>query len=564
MQYCLTSNTSDCRNCYKCIRHCPIKAISFRDDKAEIIAEDCILCGKCYNVCPQHLKEIRNDTDRVRRLVKYSEKVIVSLAPSFISRYPDSDLNCMRNTLQKLGFTDVEETAIGATIVKKAYDDMLEEDRDVIISSCCHSINMLIKRHHPACLPYLADVLSPMLAHGKDIKLRYGEDTKVVFIGPCIAKKDESDKNRKLVDAVLTYRELDEWLKEENISLETTESKEQTEKSKARLFPTNGGILKTMECRNRDFDYLVCDGVKNAIQTLKDIEEGKIHHCFIEMSACQGSCVNGPLMAEREQSIMTGTIPVNRFAGSEDFDCFTAERKDINCVYTEDTGDDAAGAAPTPEEISEMLKKMGKENPSARLNCGCCGYDSCEAKAAAILKGSARIEMCLPYLMEMAASLSNQIVEHSPSGLMVLDSDLNIRLVNRPMCRIVNADGPEALTGTSVTALLDPFDYLDALQGDRVYMKKEYLQEYGKFVENSVVYDEKFNILVCVMQDVTEREQAAQEKQELIEKTLRITDTVIEHNMKTVHEIASLLGETAAETKAALLSLKDTVGSREE
>lgn len=172
--------------------------------------------------------------------------------------------------------------------------------------------------------------------------------------------------------------------------------------------------------------------------------------------------------------------------------------------------------------------------------------------------------MCLPYLMEMAASLSNQIVEHSPSGLMVLDSDLNIRLVNRPMCRIVNADGPEALTGTSVTALLDPFDYLDALQGDRVYMKKEYLQEYGKFVENSVVYDEKFNILVCVMQDVTEREQAAQEKQELIEKTLRITDTVIEHNMKTVHEIASLLGETAAETKAALLSLKDTVGSREE
>ena len=158
----------------------------------------------------------------------------------------------MRNTLKKLGFTDVEETAIGATIVKKAYDDMLEEDRDVIISSCCHSINMLIKRHHPACLPYLADVLSPMLAHGKDIKLRYGEDTKVVFIGPCIAKKDESDKNRKLVDAVLTYRELDEWLKEENISLETTESKEQTEKSKARLFPTNGGILKTMECRNRE------------------------------------------------------------------------------------------------------------------------------------------------------------------------------------------------------------------------------------------------------------------------------------------------------------------------
>ena len=462
----------------------------------------------------------------------------------------------MRTTLKKLGFYDVEETAIGATIVKKAYDEMLEEGRDVIISSCCHSINMLIKRHHPECLPYLADVLSPMLAHGKDIKQRYGENTKVVFIGPCIAKKDESDKNNSLVEAVLTYQELDDWLAKENIPMETTEQKELSEKSKARLFPTNGGILKTMACKNDNYQYLVCDGVENAVKTLEDIAAGRIHHAFIEMSSCQGSCINGPIMLHKQQSIMTGTIYVNQYAGKEDFDCFVSERKDIHCSYMKDYVNEKN---PTEAEINAMLKKMGKEDPKARLNCGCCGYDSCIAKARAIIKGNANIEMCLPYLMEKAASMSDKIVSNTPNGLMVLDNDLNIQLINQPMCRIVGSIRPEDVIGTMVTAILDPFDYLDALQGERIFRKKQYLSEYDKYVENTVVYDEKFNILICVMQDVTKNEQAAIKEQELIEKTLKITDEVIESNMKTVHEIASLLGETAAETKVALLSLKDTI-----
>jgi len=556
MQYCLTSDTRDCRNCYKCIRHCPIKSISFKDEKASIIKEDCILCGRCYNICPQNLKSIRNDIAKVKRLLQDNEKVIVSLAPSFISYYSDSDIECMRNTLKKLGFFDVEETAIGATIVKKAYDEMLEEGRDVIISSCCHSINMLIKRHHPECLPYLADIYSPMVAHGKDIKLRYGDKTKVVFIGPCIAKKDESDKNNTLVEAVLTFEELNKWLSQENITLETTERKELTEKSKARLFPTNGGILKTMECKNDSYQYLVCDGVENAIQTLKDIAEGKIHHAFIEMSSCQGSCINGPIMLSKKQSIMTGTIFVNQYAGKEDFDCYVSERSDINTAYMKDYVHEKI---PTDAEVDAMLKKMGKEDPKARLNCGCCGYDTCIAKAKAIIKGNANIEMCLPYLMEKATSLSDNIVYNTPNGLMVLDNDLNIQLINQPMCRIVGSIKPEDVIGTMVTAILDPFDYLDALQGERVFRKKSYLSEYDKYVENTVVYDEKFNVLICVMQDITKHEQTALKEQELIEKTLKITDEVIENNMKTVHEIASLLGETAAETKVALLSLKDTI-----
>jgi len=555
MNYCLISNTSDCKNCYKCIRHCPIKAISFENDRASIIHEDCILCGTCYNVCPQDLKVIRNDLEKVHGLIRYSEKVFVSLAPSFIAYYPEADITTMRKALQKLGFTDVEETAVGATIVKSAYDEMLDDDHDIIISSCCHSVNTLIKRYYPDCLPYLADVLSPMQAHGLDIKKRYGNDAKVVFIGPCIAKKDEADRHPEYIDAVLTFEELDRWLSEKNEAIEEVTSKEAIEKSKARLFPTTGGVLRTMKKANPAFSYMAIDGTEEVIRTLEDIREGKIHKCFIEMSTCHGSCVNGPIIVKKQQSIVTGTLSVNRFAGKEDFD-FTATTKEIKHVYVDDSVH-----LPMPEEsqIEETLIRMGKKDPRKRLNCGSCGYDSCREKAIAIIRGKAKEEMCLPFLMEKATSLSDNIVSNTPNGVMVLDEDLNIQLINDTMCHIVGNIKAQDVIKTQVVSILDPFDYLDALDGKSVFAKKEYLSEYDRYVENTIVHDDKFNVLICIMRDITKEEVAKQKQQELMEKTLSITDDVLSKNMMTVHEIASLLGETAAQTKVALTSLKDTI-----
>ena len=221
MVYALGTKKNDCKNCYKCIRSCPTKSISFVDNQASIIKDDCVLCGKCYLSCPQGAKEIRNDVSKVKDLINSGKKVIVSLAPSFLANYRNSSIRTMKEALKKLGFYDVEETAIGATIVKRAYDEMLNnDDRDIIISSCCHSVNLMIQKHYPECLPYLADVLSPMLAHGKDIKERY-KDAYVVFIGPCIAKKDEVDISKdNYVDVALTFIELDKMLQEANIMIE--------------------------------------------------------------------------------------------------------------------------------------------------------------------------------------------------------------------------------------------------------------------------------------------------------------------------------------------------------
>ena len=183
---------SNCKNCYKCIRHCPVKSIRFSGNQANIVGDECILCGQCFVVCPQNAKEIADSTERVKYMLRSGEKVYVSIAPSFVANYDGAGIEAMEKALKQLGFAGAEETAVGATIVKSEYERLIrEEKRDIIISSCCSSINLLIQKYYPQALSYLADVLSPMQAHCLDIKKRY-PDAKTVFIGPCVAKKDEA------------------------------------------------------------------------------------------------------------------------------------------------------------------------------------------------------------------------------------------------------------------------------------------------------------------------------------------------------------------------------------
>ena len=215
MANCLTLKKSNCKSCYKCIRHCPVKAIRFSGNQAYIIGNECILCGQCFVVCPQNAKEITSEIEKVKIFLQSGVPVVVSLAPSFVANYEGAGIGAMKDALKKLGFYDVEETAMGATVVKNEYERMLkEDDRDVLISSCCHSVNLMIQKHYPQALEFLADVVSPMQAHCKDIKSRIPE-AKTVFIGPCVAKKDEAEYYEGIVDAALTFEELTQWLKEE-------------------------------------------------------------------------------------------------------------------------------------------------------------------------------------------------------------------------------------------------------------------------------------------------------------------------------------------------------------
>ena len=556
MAYCLISETNDCKNCYRCLRKCPIKSVSFVDNESHIIHDDCIYCGKCFLECPQNVIKVRDDLAIVKRLIRAGRKVVASIAPSFISYYKEYDIDSFKEIFIKLGFHAVEETAIGATIVKKAYEDMLDDEHDVVISSCCHTINLLVQKYYPRALPYLADVLSPMLAHGKDIKERYGSDTKVVFIGPCISKKDETDKNHEYVDVALTFEELEEWFTEEDIMIEPRKEKDIESKSRARLFPTCGGVLATMNCDNKDYEYVAIDGIDECKEVLQDIINGTIHKCFIEMSACYGSCINGPLVQKRKHSIVNNKIAIKNNAGKEDFDGYAIKPSDIQKPFSKIA---IRHAIPSEEAMTRTLIDMGKETKEKQLNCGSCGYSTCREKAIAIIQGKAVKEMCLPFLMEKAQSFSDKIVANTPDGLMVLNENLDIQLINNSMCRIVGIPNSKYVLNKNITTIMDPVNFCLALAGEKIFNKKTYLSEYKKYVENTIVYDEKFHVLICIIRDITNSELSLKNREETLKKSIEITDNVIVQNMRAVQEIASLLGESAAATKVALSSLKETL-----
>ncbi len=552
---CLTLKKSNCKNCYKCIRHCPVKSIRFSGNQAYIIGNECILCGQCFVVCPQNAKQIVSETEKVKVLLQSGEPVIVSLAPSFAANYEGIGIASMRAALKKLGFFDVEETAIGATLVKREYERMInEKNRDIIISSCCHSVNLLIQKYFPDELGFLADVLSPMQAHCTDIKTRI-PNAKTVFIGPCVAKKDEASHYDGIVDAVLTFDELTEWLKEENISFEPAEDTE--DGGIERFFPTTGGILKTMDTKSSGYTYMAVDGVDNCISALKDIHNGNIHKCFIEMSACTGSCIGGPVMEKFHRSPVKDYSAIFNFAGKNDFPVSQPEPDELVKVFEKINH---KLQMPSESEITEALKQMGKVKPSDELNCGSCGYNTCREKAIAICQGKAEVSMCLPFLKEKAESFSDTIVRNTPNGLIVLNEKLEVQQINKSALKILNIRYESDVLGDQVVRIMDPSDFLSVLSKNRnIYNKRVYLAEYEKYVEETVLYDKEYRLLVCILRDVTDEEIQREKKESISKQTVEIADKVVDKQMRIVQEIASLLGETAAETKIALTKLKESI-----
>lgn len=555
MADCLTLKKSNCKNCYKCIRHCPVKSIRFSGNQAYIIGNECILCGQCFVVCPQNAKQIVDETEKVKVLLESGAPVYASIAPSFIANYEGVGIESMKKALKQIGFADAEETAVGATIVKTEYERMLaEESRDVLISSCCHSVNLLIQKYFPRELPYLANVLSPMQAHCRRIKEQH-PGAKTVFIGPCVAKKDEAAYYEGIVDAVLTFDELTSWFREAGVELE--QALEYREESRARFFPTTGGILKTMAERLPGYTYLAIDGVENCMAALKELEEGKIHKCFLEMSACVGSCVGGPVMEKFHRSPVRDYIAVSEFAGKKDF---PVEQPDSLGLEKTFTVIEKKLQPPSEAEIADILRQMGKFKPSDELNCGSCGYNTCREKAAAIYQGKAEISMCLPFLKDKAESFSDTIVKNTPNGLIVLNEALEVQQINHAALKMLNLKSAQDILGDLVVRILDPKPFMEVFgTGKDIRDKRVYLAEYERYVEQTIVYDKEYKLIICIMRDITEEQHVREKKENISRQTVEITDKVVEKQMRIVQEIASLLGETAAETKIALTKLKETI-----
>jgi len=546
---------SNCKSCYKCIRHCPVKSIRFSDDQANIISEDCILCGRCFVVCPQNAKQIASDTEKVKVLLYGDEPVIASVAPSFVAAFGGAGIGALEEALKKLGFTAAEETATGAHTIKREYENMVRMgERDIIISSCCHSVNLLIRKYFPSSLRYLADVVSPMQAHSLDIKRRY-PGAKTVFIGPCISKKEEARESGGIVDAVLTFEELTAWLDNEQVAVAMRADK--TEKSRARLFPTTGGILKTMVCDSEEYSYIAVDGVPNCIAALRDIESGNLSRCFIEMSACVGSCIGGPVMEKFNRAPIRSYQQVAAYAGKEDF---VVEPLPVERLRKPHTYLGTNRRMPSGAEMEALLRKMGKTRAEQELNCGSCGYNTCREKAVAIYQGKADLSMCLPFLKEKAESFSDNIINNTPNGIIVLNEELEVQQINRAAKKLMNIRSALDVLGEQVIRILDPKIFIDVRDSGRgVRDQRVYLAEYKRYVEQTVIYDRDYRILICIMRDITDEEDQRAKREEIHSRTVEIADRVVEKQMRVVQEIASLLGETAAETKIALTKLKGSI-----
>ena len=543
---------TNCKSCHKCIRNCAVKSIRFTAGQAHIVEDECILCGRCFAVCPQDAKVIASDMEKVRIMLQ-TGTVYASIAPSFAASYPGVGIDALEDALKKLGFAGAEETAVGATIVKKEYERILDEEKpNILVSSCCSSINLMLRKYYPEALFTLAPVITPMQAHCRDIKRRHPE-SKTVFIGPCISKKAEAAEE-DAVDAVLMFDEFNRWLREEGIELSRREDIRKG--GRARVFPTAGGIIETMD-KNPEYTYVAVDGVKKCMDVLDEIKEGRLHNCFIEMSACEGSCADGPILDKMKNTPAQNYLQVVRYAEKEDFAVEKYAKEEIAAVYEPS---ELEAEQPSEAEIKAMLLKMNKLSKEDELNCGSCGYCTCREKAIAIIQGKAEISMCLPYMLSQMENLSDSVVANFPDAILVLNDELEIQKINPKAKKILRIRDESDVMGEHIGRLLDPepFEMVMLKKKDLMY-EQLYLAEYECYVEQTIIYNREGHQFICILCDITADMALREKKLANQNQAFEIANDMAKKQLKIVQSIASLLGETTADTLIALEHLKETI-----
>ena len=548
-----------CKDCYRCLRECPVKAINIKDHHAQIIEEHCILCGHCTKVCPQKAKIEHSELPVVRQLLKSGVRVAATVAPSFISCLNQNDFSILRIALAKLGFAVVEETAVGAQAVTEEYKRVLAKgEMKNFITSACPAACRLIQMYYPKALPYLAPVDSPMVAHAKMLR-RNEADLKVVFIGPCIAKKREADEHG--IDAVLTFEELLQLFEENGIDLQTINhlavTGDNCGANLAKAYPATQGIIRSFDALPEGYRYLAVDGVDRMVEVLENIES--LDHTFIEMNVCPGGCINGPCAIAQEGGMMKAEADINAYVEHE-----MATRKHTPAP---DAGVSLAYAHPrlrsksrpaTEKEIEEVLHRTGKFTEADELNCGACGYPTCREKAWAVVNGYADIDICLPYMRKRAESLAVDIVHNSPEGVILVNPDMNIVDINASAMNMLGLGGtPESVHGRPLLDSFPPIEFYTAYsQKRRTENPCLYISATGRYVSLTVSLLREQDLLFGLMKDISEEVNYEKKLDKVKMDTIATTDDLIMKQMRVAQEIASLLGETTAETKVALLKLK--------
>ena len=557
-----------CKHCYKCVRYCEVKAIQVKDERAVIMPDKCILCGHCLKICPQSAKTLKSDLDLVKGFIARGDRVVVSIAPAYMGLLKYKTIGQVRSALIRLGFEDVRETSEGAAFVTAEYARLLEEHTmENIITTCCPSVNDLVEIYYPDLVPYLAPVVSPMIAHGKLLKEELGRDVRVVFLGPCIAKKKESldMRHQGFIDAVLNFNDINRWLDEENIVIEDCEDMPFTrfDPKVNRLYPVTNGVVSSVlatEPEKDGYRKFYVHGVSNCIDLCKSMARGEIKGCFIEMNMCSGGCIKGPTVNDESISRFKVKLDMEEAIARE-----PASGKAMEPVWEKVSfrkrfvDRSPKDPMPTEEQIREILRMTNKTRPEDELNCGACGYPTCRDKAIAVFQHKAEVSMCIPFMHEKAESMANLVMETSPNIVLIVGEDMRILEYSDVGEKYFGKTRSEALQ-MYLYEFIDPADFQWVFETHQnIHGKRVNYPEYHLSTLQNIVYIEKENAVLATFIDITKEEEQAREDYEKNLETIDLAQKVIHKQMMVAQEIAGLLGETTAETKMTLTKMRDSI-----
>ena len=592
------TNKARCRDCYRCVRVCPVKAIRMHEGQANVVPQRCISCGTCVRECPQGAKSYRRDLGRARELFAAGVRVAASVAPSFAAVFPAWLRRRLPSALRQLGFAYVGETAIGAYQVAAATAQAVaERPGQTHVCTACPAVVRFVECYRPEQTGNLVPVVSPMLAHARHIRQRLADSgaVRVIFIGPCVAKKAEADRpeNEGLVDCVLTFGELAEWFLQEKIDLTACEETDFDERPRgaARLFPLEGGSVRTSGW-TADLlaeTVIAASGYDEICTVLESIAPGGVPR-VIEPLFCKQGCINGPAMPgdrnvflcrgdvleyaaasesvmetrsgneamHGETSLTRKRVPLGASTGENDAEAsrppglaarFVAEEIDAETAVSE-------------EQIRKVLTMTGKAKQEDQLNCGACGYASCRDKAVAVIRGMAEPEMCIPHMKRLAEQRVDLIIETSPNGIVVLDEHLKILHMNPAFQKFFMCS--EALCGQPIGCLIDPepFVRLASGQEQQIEMVAEH-KKYG-LVCHQILYPlREENQYVGIMVNVTNHRASQQKLDHLRSQTVIQARELLEHQIEMAQRLAQFLGESTARGESLvenLMLLTDEVG----
>lgn len=558
-----------CKNCYKCVRNCEVKAITVKDSQAYIMNDKCILCGHCLEACPQNAKTLISDLERVKEYLHSDVPVIISLAPAYLGVLKYKTPGQVITALLKLGFASVHETAEGAAYVTREYNRLLSEGHmENIITTCCPSVNDLIEIYYPSLTKYMAPVVSPMIAHGMLLRKQYGPNAKIIFLGPCISKKREAESDERtkgIIDAVINFKEFEEWLAEENINMfELEDTKPHNPNPEVnRLYPISSGVLSSVvSSRNGADKYrkFYVHGIKNCIDLFQSMERGEVTGCFIEANICNGGCIKGPAIDRacisrfKVKLDMEENIPKTPVKEQDFFD----QDKPLNLfkLFCDRSPKDPM---PSEEEINSILHRIGKTKPEDMLNCGACGYATCRDKAIATYQGKAELNMCIPFMHEKAQSMANIVLDNTPNMIIIVDADMKILEFSSAAVKYFNISRSQAMN-MYLYEIIDHTDFEKVLETHTDIIGKKVIYEDRNLATlQTIVYMEEQNNVLGILIDVTEEEEKNKQAYRMKVETIEMAQKVIDKQMLVAQEIAGLLGETTAETKVTLTKLRDTI-----